>query len=302
METEKKLAVIIPVADASGLARTLGSLSVQSSRGFRTIVVSEKDIPEVSEVVQDFEDSIGAELRILPPEGDSCLEKSALSLLKDEIFVQFLYSGDELSKNAIQAALKQISGKSNKNVYHYNTNVTNNDRRLIIKEKRFPGKLSVKKFVRRVFLKGATVPASSFVFLRSALLKEMKILSDGSFSAVETAIAMIGEEGLGTFFFPKLFVRPSDRSPRRALETIRWCFDFFEDGDDEEDDGPLSYSEWRKVYARFAAGLYPELSEKEVKELCYSFKPFEGTFRRMKGSKEIKKRLKEREAAIREKV
>ena len=302
MDTEKKLAVVIPVSDAGGLSRTLGSLSVQKCKAFRALVVSDREIPEVAEVVQDFEDSFGPQFIVLPGEGESCLEKRALSLLKGEIFVQFLYPGDELSKNAVQALVKRISGKSNKNVYHYNTNVTNSDRRLIINEKRFPSNLSSKKFLRKVFLKGATVPASSFVFRADTLSKEFKTLSDGSFSAVETVVAVMGEEGLGTFFFPKLNVRPSERSPRAALEVVRWCFDFFEDGDDEEDDGPLSYSEWRKVYAKYAAALYPEITEKEVREICYSFKPFEGTFRRMKGSKEIKRRLKEREAAVRESV
>jgi len=302
METEKKLAVIIPAADAAGLARTLGSLSIQTAKSFRTIVASDREIPGVSEVVQDFEDTLGAELRIFPPEASACLEKRALSVLGDEIFVQFLYPGDELSKKAVHALLKAISKESNKNVYHYNTNVTNSSSRLIIKEKRFPSTLSAQKLCRRVILKGATAPASSFVFRRSVLSKEMKTLSDGSFSAFETAVAMVGEEGLQTFFFPKLLVRPTDRSARAALEVIRWTFDFFEDGDDEEDDGPLSYSEWRKVYAKYAANLYPEISEKEVKELCYAFKPFDGTFRRMKGANEIKKRLKEREAVIRDNV
>ena len=298
----KEIAVIIPAFRAQHLHRTLSSLALQTEKNFAVYVGDDASPDDLKGIAGEFEDTLDIYYTRFE-ENFGIARQSAhlercLGLTQGEPLVCFLSDDNEWTPDVARRVGKAARRHQEINVFHLNTDYIDTASEPAGKGRRYCRKMRPERLFRRIFVKQAPAPFSSFFFRREALEKAMFQIRDVSRSPLTLVFACMTPKGrLLTVRYARLRKRiysaDSVTNPATMLEKSQqmqsffgWSEYFFEDG------YPLSPRDRVELFAAHAAGMYPSRTEAEILEKFLTFRVFEREFSKNRGKRILHRSLK----------
>ena len=290
----EELAIIIPAFRGLHLHRALSSLRLQKDRHFRVYVCDDASPDEIASVAAEFEDTLDLTYcRFEENYGatrPSAHLQRCLDQTRGEGLVCFFSDNNEWTVDAVRQIRRAAERRTEVDVFHLNTVFIDEASVRTGDGRRFGRRLDARKLFRRIFVKGAPAPMSSFVFRRPALDRAMFQIKDIFRSPLTLVFAAIGIEG-------ELFTVRRARLLKRAGESMTlekalqlqsfffWSEYFFGES------YPLSPRDRVELFAARAADMYPALSEEEIREKFLQFRVFEREMGKGRGKRILHRAL-----------
>ena len=298
------IAIVIPAYRASSIHKTLYSLSAQTDRRFTVYVGDDASPEDLATIVSGFEDRLHIVYYRFPdnygPEKATEHLKRCLGLIGDESFICILSDDNELTPKCIRRFRRTAASHPDYDVYHWNCDTIDVRSEVTEMGRRFRRKMTVGQMFRRVFIAGAPLSVSSFVFRRDALLNALsgeETLAKATLAALFKAAR---EKGVLTVRCSRVLLRrhPDSLSdnPATAAESAKAVFSFllWTEGFFAMEEYPASVKERMRLLAAQAVKMYPAYTADAIRDMYLEARVFDGGLRKMRGRSVLKDYLSRR--------